>query len=120
MAHFAKLDDNNIVIDVNVVNNSDIQDLAYPASEPVGIAFLTEWSGGYTKWKQTSYNKNFRGNFAGIGYVYDTTNDVFYAPQPFPSWTLNTTNWTWQSPIPYPNDENRYSWDETTQSWIKQ
>jgi hypothetical protein len=80
MAHFAKLDDQNIVIDVNVVNNETINNLPFPESEPVGVAFLTEWSGGYTNWKQTSYNSNFRKNYAGIGYTYDPISDEFVPP----------------------------------------
>ena len=80
------------------------------------------------EWIQTSYNTlggvhtlggtPLRGNYAGIGYTYDREHDVFYAPQPFPSWTLNQTTWTWESPIPYPNDDIRYAWDETTKTWV--
>jgi len=58
-----------------------------------------------------------RGNFAGIGYTYDATHDVFYAPQPYPSWTLNNSTWTWESPTPYPTDNKHYVWDEATISW---
>ena len=77
-------------------------------------------------WIQTSYNTHanqhpegrpLRGNYAGIGYTYDQANDVFYAPQPFPSWTLNKSTWTWESPTPYPNDGKIYQWDEQTTSW---
>jgi len=116
MSHFAKLDSENIVIDVNVVSNDVINNLPFPESEAIGIAFLTEWSNGYTNWKQTSYNRNFRANYAGIGYVYDATNDVFYAPQPYPSWTISAPNWIWTPPTPRPDGE--YYWDETTQTWI--
>ena len=119
MAHFAKLDDNNIVLEVNVVNNSDIDNLSFPDSEPVGVAFLTQWSGGYTNWKQTSYNNNFRKNYAGIGYVYDTTLDAFIPPKPYPSWLLNTTTCQWEAPVPYPTDGKRYYWDEATLSWVE-
>jgi hypothetical protein len=116
MAHFAKLDDNNIVTEVNVVNNDVINNLSFPDSEPVGVQFLTEWSNGYTNWKQTSYNNAFRANFAGIGYSYDATNNVFIAPQPYPSWVLNTI-WQWEAPIPYPTDGKLYWWNEATVSW---
>ena len=119
MAHFAKLDDQNIVIDVNVVNNETINNLPFPESEPVGVAFLTDWSGGYSNWKQTSYNASFRKNYAGIGYTYDATLDAFVAPKPFPSWLLNTSTCQWQAPIPYPTDGKMYSWDEETQSWVE-
>lgn len=120
MAHFAKLDDSSIVLEVIVVNNSDVNDLPFPESEPVGIAFLTQWSGGYTNWKQTSYNANFRKNYAGIGYSYDATFDAFIPPKPYPSWLLNTNICQWEAPVPYPNPTNGhvYIWDEETQSWV--
>jgi len=119
MANFAKLNDQNIVIDVNAVANAVIDDLPFPESEPVGVAFLTEWSGGYTNWKQTSYNANFRKNLAGIGYTYDAALDAFVPPKPFPSWLLNTEICRWQAPTPYPSDGKLYSWDEATQSWVE-
>jgi hypothetical protein len=119
MAHFAKLDDQNIVLDVNVVNNETINNLPFPESEPVGVAFLTEWSGGYTNWKQTSYNASFRKNYAGIGYTYDSVLDAFIAPKPYPSWLLNTETCQWQAPIPYPTDGKVYYWNEETQQWVE-
>ena len=119
MAHFAKLDQNNIVLEVNVVSNETINNLDFPASEPVGILFLSDWSGGYPLWKQTSYNANFRKNYAGIGYTYDAVLDAFIAPKPYLSWLLNTETYQWEPPTPYPSDENMYNWDETTQSWVK-
>jgi len=120
MANFAKLNDQNIVIDVNVVDNDVIDNLPFPESEPVGVQFLTEWSGGYTNWKQTSYNASFRKNYAGIGSTYSSELDAFIAPKPFPSWLLNTNTCQWQPPVPYPNDGNQYIWDEATQSWVVQ
>ena len=119
MAHFAKLDDQNVVLDVNVVNNETINNLPFPESEPIGVAFLTDWSGGYTNWKQTSYNANFRKNYAGIGYTYDSVLDAFIAPKPFPSWLLNTNTCQWQAPVPYPTDGKIYSWNEETQQWVE-
>jgi hypothetical protein len=85
MAHFAKLNDNNEVLEVHVVNNDslDLQN-----EEASGIAFLTEWSEGYTNWKQTSFNGNFRYNFAGVGYSYDPIDDAFIAPIPCEHQTL--------------------------------
>lgn len=118
MAHFAKLNSDNIVIDINVINNAEIDNLPFPDSEPVGIAFLTEWSGGYTNWKQTSYNASFRKNYAGIGYAYDDIIDAFIAPKPYPSWLLNTDTGQWEAPVPYPNDGKTYIWDEATLSWV--
>ena len=118
MAHFAKLDDNNVVLDVNVVNNDVIDNLPFPESEPIGIAFLTDWSEGYTNWKQTSYNANFRKNYAGINFTYDTTLDAFIPPQPYPSWVLDTSTCKWHAPIPYPNDGKIYFWNEAKLSWV--
>lgn len=79
------------------------------------------------QWLQTSYNthgnkhpenKPLRGNYAGIGYTYDLVNDVFYAPQPYPSWTLNQSTWLWESPTPMPVDVKGCKWDEPTNSWV--
>ena len=80
-------------------------------------------------WIQTSYNTHggqhtqggtpLRGNYAGIGYIYDQTNDVFYAPKPFPSWLLNESTWTWEAPTPMPTDNKTYSWNEETNTWIE-
>jgi hypothetical protein len=89
-------------------------------------------------WIQTSYNtcggvyylpnsntpspdqsKALRANYAGIGYTYDQVNDVFYAPQPYPSWVISAPTWSWQPPVPYPTDGNVYTWDETTQTWVQ-
>lgn len=79
-------------------------------------------------WIQTSYNTHgnqhpegrpLRGNYAGIGYTYDSVNDVFYAPQPYPSWILNNNTWLWESPVPYPTDDKVYIWDETITNWVE-
>jgi hypothetical protein len=117
LSHFAKIED-GIVTQV-IVAEADF------------IAMLSDAS----LWVQTSYNTRggihygqdgnpdggvaLRGNYAGIGYIYDATNDVFYPPKPFLSWILNTNTWLWESPIPYPNDGKRYIWDESTISWIE-
>jgi hypothetical protein len=117
MAHFAKLDENNIVLEVNVVNNNALD----PSNEEAsGIAFLTEWSGGHYNWKQTSYNGNIRKNFAGIGYRYDPDFDVFISPQPYPSWKLNYTTYQWEAPVAIPedSDKNLYRWSEYNKEWI--
>ena len=119
MANFAKLDAHNVVVDVNVVDNNTIDNLPFPESEPVGVAFLTQWSGGYSNWKQTSYNASFRKNFAGIGFTYSIDLDSFVPPKPYPSWLLNTNTCQWQAPVPYPNDGKMYQWDEATQSWVE-
>jgi len=118
MANFAQLDESYIITEVVVVNNETINDLPFPESEPVGVAFLQSLFGSMTLWKQTSYNANFRKNFAGIGYTYDPVLDAFIPPQPYPSWVLNTTTCQWQAPVPYPDDGKMYIWDEATLSWV--
>lgn len=118
MANFAQLDGSYIVTEVIVVNNETINNLPFPESEPAGVAFLQSLFGSTTVWKQTSYNANFRKNYAGIGYTYDPVLDAFIAPQPYPSWVLNTTTCQWQAPVPYPDDGKTYIWDEATLSWI--
>ncbi len=116
MAHFTKLDDNNMVLDVNVVNNAVLDPNDEEAS---GIIFLTEWSGGYTNWKQTSYNETFRKNYAGIGYYYDENLDAFIPPKPFNSWILNLETCRWEAPIPYPTDGKIYYWSEQDLEWVE-
>jgi hypothetical protein len=118
MAHFAKLDQNDIVTEVIVVNNIEMLSADGSESETMGVAFLIRWSGGYSKWKQTSYNGKIRKNYAGIGYKYDSTRDAFIPPQPFPSWTLNESTCLWDSPVQYPTDGQRYQWDEASTSWV--
>jgi hypothetical protein len=115
MAHFAKLDENNKVIRVSVVDNSNILDSSGNESEEVGIAYLKSVHGADTNWKQTSYNNNIRGTFAAINYIYDAVKDVFYPPQPYASWTLDS-NHDWQPPTPKP--EGSFGWDEETLSWL--
>lgn len=80
MAHFAWIDSDNKVYQVSVVNKSDIQDLPFPESEAVGVAYLTSVHGSGKVWKQTSYNGNFRGKYAGVGDTYDATSDEFVSP----------------------------------------
>jgi len=115
MAHFAELDENNVVTQVIV-----------GVDEPLdGEAIYAETTG--TVWKKTSYNTQagqhllggtpFRKNYAGIGYSYDPNRDAFIPPQPFPSWTLDEQTCQWISPVPFPNDEKQYFWDESTLSW---
>ena len=118
MAHFAQLDENNIVTQVIVVSNEDIKDSEGNESEFTGIAFCKSLLGPNTIWKQTSYNNNIRKNYAGIGFTYDATRDAFIPPKPFNSWLLNETNCIWESPVAYPNDGNMYAWDEETTSWL--
>ena len=119
MAHFARLNEINKVISVEVVVNEVISDSDGNEQEQVGIDFLTQHNGGVGWYKQTSYNGTFRKNYAGIGYTYDATRDAFIPPQPFPSWTLNEDTCQWDSPVPYPTDDKRYTWDETTTNWVE-
>lgn len=115
MAHFAKLDSNNIVTQVVVVNNDVLLKADNTESELKGKQFLNSLF-GQAEWVQTSYNGNFRKKYAGIGDTYDETNNVFIAPQPFASWSLDE-NFDWQSPIPYPTDGQLYQWNEETRTW---
>ncbi len=118
MSHYAKVE-NGIVTQVIVAEEDFIS---------------TGALGDPANWIQTSYNTRggvhygsdgqpdsgvaLRANYAGIGYTYDKTNDVFYAPQPYPSWTISSPSWIWQSPTPYPTDGKSYTWDEVTKSWV--
>ena len=124
MAHFAQIDYENKVIRVSVVANEDILDDDGNESEEVGIEYLKSIHGPHTMWIKTSYNNNFRCRYAGIGMVYNNQYDVFLAPQPYPSWTLNTETYEWDSPVPEPEltEEQKesgsyYEWNEETQEW---
>lgn len=119
MSHFAKVLDGKVV---QVI-----------VAEPDFFTHFVDSSPG--TWIQTSYNTRggvhyapnsntpdggvaLRGNYASLGYVYDAAHDVFYEPQPYPSWILSQTTWTWNAPVPYPTDGKIYHWDEPTKSWI--
>jgi hypothetical protein len=118
MAHFAQLDENNVVLQVIVVNNSDIDNLPFPESEPVGVAFCQSLLGENTLWAQTSYNNKFRRQYAGINFIYSPSLDVFIEPQPYASWSLDVNGY-WQAPIPQPTPPVGYValWDEDDQEW---
>jgi len=103
MSHFAKLN-NNIVTEVIVAEQDFIN------SGAVGDSFL---------WVQTSYNGNFRKNYAGVGFTYDSVRDAFIAPQPYPSWTLVEDTCQWEAPVAMPTDDKMYTWDEDTTSWVE-
>ena len=104
MSHWAEIDQNNIVLRVLVGNNSEPDE---------GQAFMESLGG---TWVKTSYNGTIRKNFAGIGFHYDPVADHFYAPQPYPSWTLDE-NAQWQAPVPYPTDGLMYQWNEELADW---
>ena len=128
MAHFAKLDANNIVEQVIVVSNDDTTDGSGVESESIGVAFCQKLLGASTNWKQTSYNNNFRGNYAGIGHTYMTnvatlgvaSTDIFINPQPYASWSIGVSTAQWYAPIDGPpaltsaeEAANKfYIWDE--------
>jgi hypothetical protein len=116
MAHFAKIGMDNIVLEVLVVNNVDCMTPQGEEREEVGVEFLQKLTGHMT-WKQTSYNGNFRKNYAGIGYTYDSTRDAFIPPKPYASWTLDENTCWWNPPTPYPSDGNTYKWNENSQVW---
>lgn len=110
MSHFAKVVDGKVT---QVI-----------VAEPEFFETFVDTSPG--TWIQTSYNTHgnqhpegrpLRGNYAGIGYTYDATNDVFYAPKPFDSWVLNEDNWLWEAPVAMPDDGKPYEWDEATTNW---
>ena len=112
MSHFAKVLDGKVV--QVIVAEQDFFD-----------TFVDSSPG---QWIQTSYNtygnqhpegRPLRGNYAGIGFTYDATHDVFYQPQPYASWTLNQTTWLWEPPTPYPTDGKFYEWNEPTTSWVE-
>jgi len=111
MAHFAKLGVDNIVETVETLSN----DVA--TSEQAGVDFLNKLYGTEDVWKQTSYNKTIRKNFAGIGFTYDETRDAFIPLKPFTSWTLNETTCRWEAPVAYPDDGKLYLWNEENERW---
>ena len=121
MAHFAKLGTGNIIERVEVVSNDIAQ------TEQDGIEFLQNLYQDRSAWKQTSYNTRggehimggtpFRKNYAGIGYIYNQTKDAFIPPKPFNSWILNKDSCLWEAPVNYPDDGERYTWNEATTTW---
>lgn len=110
MAYFANLDENNIVIQVIFVDNSDAPD------EQSGINYCNSVIPG--NWIQTSYNKTIRKNYAGVGYSYDPIKDAFIPPQPFASWLLDEDYCLWSPPIPRPT-EGEWFWNEESLSWVE-
>jgi len=126
MASFAKIENNTVVRVVSVVNEV-LKDSNGVEQETIGIEFLKNLYGQDTNWKQTSYNTHrgvhsnggtpFRKNHAGIGYTYDEDRDAFIPQKPYNSWVLNETTCLWEAPVARPNDEGRYTWNESTLSW---
>jgi hypothetical protein len=126
MAHYAELDINNKVIRVLTACNQDIATHGGELSEEAANYFgtYTSFSENGVKWVQTSYNNNFRKQYAGVGHTFDSTKNKFISPQPFASWSLDSND-DWQAPVAYPSvttygDNVRYfiSWDESNLRWI--
>ncbi len=121
MAHFAQLDENNVVTQVIVVSNNELLDANGVEREELGIGFCQRLFGG--NWKQTSYNHNFRKRYAGIGYTYNAELDAFVPPKPYPSWILDNDEANWKPPVAQPADmgygegQKMYTWNEETTSW---
>ena len=101
MAHYAKV--KNGIVEKVIVAEAEFFD-----------TFVDDSAG---EWLETSYNSNFRKNYAGIGFTYDSVRDAFYQPQPYPSWTLNESTCQWEAPVTYPDDGSEYTWNETDQTW---
>ena len=117
MAHFTTLNESNIVTRVEAIVNDVILDGDGVEQEQLGIDFLTSLY-GEGNYKQTSYNNNFRKQFAGKGFAYDAAKDKFIEPQPFPSWSLDEND-DWQAPVVKPDDGKYYVWDESTTNWVE-
>jgi hypothetical protein len=117
MAYFAQIDDEGTVLQVISVSNADAPDPAPEHSEPLGQAFIASL-GLEGEWRQTSYHGSFRKAYAGIGWRFDADADVFIAPQPYPSWTLDADH-DWHPPTPMPEEGGPYTWDEDTTSWVE-
>lgn len=122
MAHFAQIDENNVVTQVIVVDNKDTSDASGVEKEHIGAAFCERLLGG--TWKKTSYNGNIRKNYAGIGYTYNADIDAFVPPKPYNSWVLNEDTAQWQAPVAMPGDAGtgeppkRYRWDDNAVNWV--
>lgn len=117
MAHFAKIDSNNIVTEIVAVNNNVLLTADGTESELKGKQFLNGLL-GQAEWVQTSFNASFRKNFAGLGHTYDSTRDAFVSPKPFNSWILNEDTCQWEAPVQHPIDGTVCEWDEENQEWI--
>ena len=123
MAHFAKINESNIVTQVVVVNDSDGN------NDTDGQNFLNNLFKTTHTWKKTSYNTYgnthrlggtpYRKNFASIGFTYDSSRDAFIEPKPYNSWTLDETTCLWESPVAYPSDGKSYDWDEDNRQWVE-
>jgi len=121
MAHYARVvptsTENKFTVDLVIVADADF--IATQPGQWVQTSYNTKGNVHYNPEGQPDGGVALRGNYAGLGYVYDGANDVFYAQQPYPSWSLRVETWTWEAPVPYPADGKLYIWDEPTQSWTE-
>ena len=120
MAHFAQIDENNVVLQVLVIDQ-DVIDTGHfgdPASW-IQTSYNTRGGVHYGPDNQPDGGVALRKNYAGIGHIYDPVRDAFYAPQPYPSWMLDEDTCWWQPPVPFPTDGKNYAWDEATISWVE-
>jgi hypothetical protein len=120
MAHFAKI--LNGIVQTVIVAEQDFFETFIDSTPGEWIQTSYNTKGGIYYDTNTGFPSNgvaLRGNYAGIGYTYDKENDVFYPPKPYPSWIISAPNWTWEAPIPMPNDGNNYKWNEQTLSWVE-
>ena len=123
MGHFAKV--NNGIVEQVIVADQSFFDNFVDTSPGTWIQTSYNTRGGIHYVPNSNppepspdQSQALRANYAGIGYTYDAVNDVFYAPQPYPSWTIGAPTWIWQPPVPYPSEGGPYVWDEATQSWV--
>lgn len=119
MSHFAKVTDGKVT--QVIVAEKEFFD-TYIDSTPgewIQTSYNTRGGVHYGQDGQPDGGVALRGNYAGIGYTYDRTNDVFYPAQPFPSWTISAPDWTWKAPVAMPTDGKMYTWDESTKSWVE-
>ena len=123
MAHYALLNNNTVVQVITGVHEDETQQdtdgsIVGGSTEAWESFYASRpWFSGLTS-KRTSYNGNYRKNYAGVGYTYDADRDAFIPPKPYPSWVLNEDTCRWDPPVPYPSDGNRYTWDEDNGTWV--
>ena len=121
MAHFAKIDENNIVTTVNVVDNINLLNEDGVEEEAVGIAYLNNMFNDGSTWVQTSYSGSKRKHYAATGYTYNEALDAFISPKPYDSWTLNEDTCQWEAPVAYPTGHDSagpsFEWDEDNINW---
>lgn len=118
MAHFARINENWVVQQVIVVNNSVLLNEQGLECDWLGEQFCQSLYGAHTKWIQTSYNGKKYKNFAGVGYTFDPQRNAFIPPKPYPSWVLNEESYRWEAPVPYPSDGDLYTWNEKSGAWL--